>query len=82
MKKAFDSIHKIANKNTEIKIMLYAKNSYKNFLLDYTPYRFERQKGCPVVYKVDNNDLSISIAFSRSSIIDIIPPIFFLQSTQ
>ena len=58
MIKAFDSIHKIANKNTEIKIMLYAKNSYKNFLLDHTNYRYESQKKCPVVYTVDNNDLN------------------------
>ena len=69
MKKAFNCIHKIANKNTEIKIMLYAKNSYKNFLLNYTPYRFERQKGCPVVYKVDNNDLK-NLLSNKFEIID------------
>jgi SAM-dependent methyltransferase len=69
MKKAFDSIHKLSSKNTEIKIMLYAKNSYKNFLLDHTPYRFERQKGCPVVYKVDNNDLK-KILSNKFKIID------------
>ena len=57
MKKAFDSIYKIANKNTSIKIMLYAKNSYKNFLLNHTKYRFKPQKNCPVVYTVDNKDL-------------------------
>ncbi len=57
MKKAFESIHKIANNNTSIKIMLYAKNSYKNFLLNHTNYRFEAQKNCPVVYTVDEKDL-------------------------
>jgi cyclopropane fatty-acyl-phospholipid synthase-like methyltransferase len=57
MKNCFNAIHKIATKNTEIKIMLYAKNSYKNFLLDTTAYRFEAQKGCPVVYTVDEKDL-------------------------
>ena len=57
MQKAFDSIYKIASKNTSIKIMLYAKNSYKNFLLHHTNYRFEAQKNCPVVYTVDNKDL-------------------------
>ena len=57
MQKAFDSIYKISNKNTDIKIMLYARNSYKNFLLDHTNYRFEAQKNCPVVYTVDNEDL-------------------------
>tara|TARA_A100001015_G_scaffold275241_1_gene332358 strand:+ start:120 stop:923 length:804 start_codon:yes stop_codon:yes gene_type:complete len=59
MKKAFNTLYKLANKKTDIKVMLYAKNSYKNFLLNYTPYRFERQKGCPVVHKVDDSDLKI-----------------------
>ena len=44
MQKAFNEIYKIANKNTVIKIMLYAKNSYKNFMLDITNYRYEAQK--------------------------------------
>ena len=57
MDNAFKSIYKIANKKTEIKIMLYAKHSYKNYMLNLTNYRYERQKGCPVVYKVDNQDL-------------------------
>ena len=57
MKKVFDNIYKVASKSTEIKVMLYAKNSYKNFLLNHTKYRFEAQKDCPVVYTVDNNDL-------------------------
>jgi len=57
MKKCFNEIYKIANKNTTIKIMLYAKNSYKNFLIKDTLYRYESQKGCPIVHKVDNFDL-------------------------
>jgi hypothetical protein len=57
MKKSFNEIYKLANKNTEIKIMLYAKNSYKNFLITQTPYRYESQKGCPVIQKVDINDV-------------------------
>lgn len=57
MKKCFDEIYKIANKNTVIKIMLYAKYSYKNFLVNHTIYRYERQKNCPVVFKVSNSDL-------------------------
>lgn len=68
MKKAFESIYKIADKNSEIKIMLYAKNSYKNFLLSHTNYRFEAQKGCPVVYTVDDMDLK-SILASKFKII-------------
>jgi SAM-dependent methyltransferase len=57
MKKAFQSIFETANKNTQIKIMLYAKNSYKNFLINESKYRYEAQKGCPVVYTVDDQDL-------------------------
>ena len=58
MKKAFDQIYEIADKSTEIKIMLYAKNSYKKFLLDMTNYRYEAQKGCPVVYTVSDDDVN------------------------
>ena len=58
MKKCFDSIHKLANKNTEIKIMLYAKDSYKDMLLSSTDYRFEAQKGCPVVYTTNRRSLN------------------------
>ena len=57
IKKAFEEIYKLSNKKTEIKIMLYAKNSYKNFMLDLTNYRYEAQKNCPVVHKLDKNDL-------------------------
>lgn len=57
MKKVFNKIYKYANKKTEIKIMLYAKNSYKNFMLNETKYRYEAQKGCPVVHKVDHHDV-------------------------
>lgn len=53
MKKCFDEIYKLSNKNTEIKIMLYAKNSYKNFLLNASSYRYEAQKAYPFVHTVD-----------------------------
>jgi ubiquinone/menaquinone biosynthesis C-methylase UbiE len=58
MQKAFNRIYEIADKNTEIKIMLYAKNSYKKFLLNETNYRYESQKGCPVVYTVSDDDVN------------------------
>jgi SAM-dependent methyltransferase len=57
LKKCFKSIYDISHKNTEIKLMLYAKNSYKNFMLNKTLYRYEAQKGCPVVQKIDLEDL-------------------------
>jgi SAM-dependent methyltransferase len=58
MQNCFDAIYKIADKNTEIKIMVYAKNSYKKFLLQDTNYRYEAQKGCPVVHTVNDNDIN------------------------
>lgn len=70
MKKAFDEIYKKANKKTLIKIMLYAKYSYKNFMLDITNYRYEAQKSCPVVYKVDQKDLEQLIK-NKFKIIDV-----------
>ena len=57
MKKAFEEIYKLSNKITEIKIMLYAKISYKNFMVDLTNYRYEAQKNCPIVNKLDRNDV-------------------------
>ena len=70
MKKAFDEIYKKANKKTLIKIMLYAKYSYKNFMLDITNYRYEAQKSCPVVYKVDQKDLE-QLTKNKFKIIDV-----------
>ena len=58
MQKAFNQIYEVADKNTEIKIMLYAKNSYKKFLLNDTNYRYEAQKGCPVAYTVSDEDIN------------------------
>ena len=54
MKKCFDEINRLCEKKTEIKIMLYAKNSYKNNMLNLTNYRYEAQKGVTVAYKVDD----------------------------
>ena len=46
--------------------MLYAKNSYKNFLLNTSHYRYEAQKNCPIVFKVNEDDLKTYDAnFSR-----------------
>lgn len=70
MKKAFDEIYKFANKKTLIKIMLYAKNSYKNFMLDITNYRYESQNNCPVVYKTDTNDLE-KLVKNRFKILEV-----------
>ena len=70
MQKCFNEIKKIANKKTIIKIMLYSRNSYKNFLINDTPYRYEAQKGCPVVYKVDMTDIKRLIK-NKFKVIDV-----------
>ena len=70
MKKCFQTIYDISTKKTIIKIMIYAKNSYKNFMLKKTPYRYEAQKGCPVVHKIDLETLE-QLIFNKFKILDI-----------
>ena len=70
MKKIFDNIHKLSKKNTEIKIMLYAKNSFKNLMLNITKYRYEAQKGCPIYYRVDEKDLK-KLTYKKFKILNI-----------
>ena len=57
MKKIINNIYDLSNKKTLIKIMLYAKNSYNNYMLNITNYRYEAQKGCPIFYRVDLEDV-------------------------
>jgi len=61
MKKCFDEIYKLSSQNTQIKILLYAKNSYKNYILDLTNYRYEAQKGVVIAYKVDDEFINKNI---------------------
>lgn len=70
MKKVFNKIYNFSTKKTEIKIMLYAKNSYKNFVLDLTKHRYEAQKGCPIIHKVDKRDVD-KLINNKFKIIDI-----------
>ena len=48
IKKALKEIKKLSHKKTEIRIMVYAKNSYKNFLINENLERFERVKNVPI----------------------------------
>ena len=70
MHKCFREIHKISNKNTLIKIMLYSKYSYKNFVLKNTIYRYEAQKGVPVATLVDDMEIvkNLSKSFKIMSV--------------
>lgn len=47
-KKALKEIKKISHSKTEIRIMVYSKNSYKNFLINEGLDRFERVKNVPI----------------------------------
>ena len=76
MKKAFNEIYKLAEKNTIIKIMLYAKNSYKNYMLKVSNYRYEAQKGCPVVFTIDENDLR-NLTFGKFKISNVYQDFIF-----
>ncbi len=51
------TIHKIMNKNTIFKVMLYAKNSYKYYLMKDKLIRYEAQKGVPVIDFYDHSDI-------------------------
>ena len=61
MKKCFDEIYKVSSKKTEVKIMLYAKNSYKNYMLNLTNYRYEAQKDVIIVHKIDDEFINANI---------------------
>lgn len=76
MKRAFSEIYKMAHKHTQIKIMLYAKNSYKNYMKDISNYRYEAQKGCPVVHKVDQCDVK-NLIKNRFKVIKIYQDFIF-----
>ena len=58
LKKCLKTIRSIMNKKTICKIMLYAKNSYKYFLMKDNLIRYEAQKGVPVIDFYNINDLN------------------------
>ena len=57
------------SKKTICKIMLYAKNSYKYFLMKENLIRYEAQKGVPVINFYTHAD--IKSIFRKFKIIDI-----------
>ena len=69
LSKCLKVIYKLMNKNTICKIMLYAKNSYKYFLMNENLIRYEAQKGVPVIDFYNHSD--IKILFKKFKIIDI-----------
>lgn len=69
LSKCLKVIYNLMNKNTICKVMLYAKNSYKYFLMKENLARYEAQKGVPVIDFYDQND--IKLIFKKFKIIDI-----------
>ena len=48
IKKAIKEIYKISNRNTLVKIMLYSKYSYKQFMINNKLDQYERAAGVPI----------------------------------
>ena len=69
LKKCLHVIYKLMGRNTVCKIMLYAKNSYKYFLMKENLIRYEAQKGVPVINFYTHAD--IKSIFRKFKIIDI-----------
>tara|TARA_B100000242_G_C43030010_1_gene479767 strand:- start:60 stop:839 length:780 start_codon:yes stop_codon:yes gene_type:complete len=69
LSKCLKVIYKLMSKNTICKIMLYAKNSYKYFLMKENLIRYEAQKGVPVIDFYEHDD--IRLLFKKFKIIDI-----------
>ncbi len=55
--KVFFELKKYMDSNTILKIMLYAKNSWKNILIESGLEQPEAQFGCPIAYKYTKNDI-------------------------
>ena len=55
--KALQEIHKICDSNTEIRIMLYAKNSWKSAMIENGLDQPEAQTGCPIAYTYTKDEV-------------------------
>ena len=69
IKAALKSIHSLSRKDTEIKIMLYAKHSYKQYLIDANLMQPEAQSLCPIANSYTINEI-YEIFGSANLIID------------
>ena len=67
--KAIAEIRKLMNKNSILKIMVYSKNSYKNFLINENLERFERKENVPIANTYSTNE--IKELFKKFRIIEI-----------
>lgn len=56
-KKIIEQIEKFSNRNTTVKVMLYAKNSWKNAMIEAELDQPEAQSGCPIAKTYDEQDI-------------------------
>ena len=55
--KIFDEIYKYTDENSVLKIMLYAKNSWKNYMIEAGHDQPEAQYGCPIANTYTNDEV-------------------------
>jgi len=55
--KIFDEIYKYTDENSVLKIMLYAKNSWKNYMIEAGYDQPEAQYGCPIANTYTKNEV-------------------------
>lgn len=52
-----DEIYRILKPNGDAKIMLYAKESWKNMMIKLDMDQYEAQNGCPIAYTYSKNEI-------------------------
>jgi SAM-dependent methyltransferase len=56
--KALTQIHKLCDRNTTFKVMVYAKNSWKQRMIDAGLDQPEAQYGCPIANSYNQNEIT------------------------
>ncbi len=56
-KNIIKEIKKLIKEDGELRIMLYAKNSWKNFMIEFGYDQPEAQNGCPIAYTYNEDDV-------------------------
>ena len=56
-RKIIESVHKVANAGAHLKMMLYAKNSWKTAMIEAGLDQPEAQNGCPIAFSLDKTDV-------------------------
>lgn len=56
--KIVDNCYNLLKHNGTLKIMVYAKNSWKKFMIDHNYDQYEAQNNCPVAFTYDKDDIN------------------------